>query len=601
MNMISAIERQKAQVAKLNASNFKYGLTVGAAFVRGIRMIGYKHTGTAMDELLDNAFEAGASVAHVAFGFESKSGKKPSHVAVIDNGVGMIPEMIRLSVLWGGTDRENSRSGIGRFGYGLPSSCMSQGRRFEVYSRVEGGDWHVCAIDLDEIEAGNFASADGEIVVPAARKAKLPRFVSDHLKEHFETGDLKQGTVVVIDKLDSVTWTTANALQDNLLKHFGVTYHKLRANFDIWVNGVRCEPIDPLFLTPGYRWYDLDAERAKALDPLIIDVKNKETREPLGKLTVRFSYMPVSFGSVDKGGKAIGKNQNARFWAMKEYNGFIISRMGRVIDTVRYSPLTTFVNNDRYFKIEIDFDAELDEEFNVPTNKQRVDVSDRIWEILEEHGLGKAIEQLRREFRKEKADKATDNDTSDGEQRPSETAMEKTAKLSPRISPEVASKRHKEGQRRLEQEIEKRAHESGKSTDEVRRELEAEFASRPYRVQKRAVPGGNFFDVEQIGGSKVLWINTATRFFNEVYAGPDSTPSLRFGLEVMLFSIGDRILDAQDELRSTYSYEVPEWSKKLEFALGLLNSSVIATTEDDTDHQSASEETGLDELVETVD
>ena len=41
------------------------------------------------------------------------------------------------------------------------------------------------------------------------------------------------------------------------------------------------------------------------------------------------------------------------------------------MEVVRYSPLTTFVNNDRYFKIEVDFDASLDEEFNVPTSKQR--------------------------------------------------------------------------------------------------------------------------------------------------------------------------------------------------------------------------------------
>ena len=33
----SVIDRQKAYVSRLEASNFKYGLTVGAAFVRGIR------------------------------------------------------------------------------------------------------------------------------------------------------------------------------------------------------------------------------------------------------------------------------------------------------------------------------------------------------------------------------------------------------------------------------------------------------------------------------------------------------------------------------------------------------------------------------------
>src|SRR5688572_4757243 len=134
-----AVERQKAYVSKLAKSNFKYGLTVGTAFVRGIRDIGYKHSGTALDELVDNAYEAGASHVHVVLN-DDGSGRKNNvtQIAVIDDGNGMIPEMIRVAMLWGGTDRENSRSGIGRFGYGLPSSCVSQGQRFEVYSVPEG-------------------------------------------------------------------------------------------------------------------------------------------------------------------------------------------------------------------------------------------------------------------------------------------------------------------------------------------------------------------------------------------------------------------------------------------------------------------------------
>jgi hypothetical protein len=473
------MNRQKAHVEKLIKENFRYGLTVGAAFVRGIRKVGYKHTGTALDELIDNAKEAEASQAHVVFGYEGgKSEKKPAQIAVVDNGYGMIPEMVRVAVLWGGTDRENSRTGIGRFGYGLPSASMSQGKRFEVYSKPEGGEWTMAAIDLDDIERGEYTSKDGDIIIPPAKKAVLPRFVQDYVAERFPNGILDHGTVVVISKLDNLSWTTSNALQDNLLKHFGVTYHKLRAGFDVVVNGTRCEPVDPLFLTPGYRWYDLDADRAQALDPMLVEVKDRETKERLGRIQVRFSYMPLGFASVDKKKDAVGKNQNQRFWVLKEYNGFIISRMGRVIDVVRASPLTTFVNYDRYIKIEIDFDASLDEEFNVPTNKQRVDISDRIWEILEEHGLLKALEQLRRKFREEKATKSAEHDTGEEEQRPSEVAMERTAILDARPSPDTQARLQEEGQRHLRQEAEKRAAETGKSVEEAAREIEADYSGK---------------------------------------------------------------------------------------------------------------------------
>lgn len=568
---IPAVDRQKAYVAALEKENFKFGLTVGTAFVRGIRDIGYRHTGTALDELIDNSYEAGASNIHIVLN-DDGSGRRNNctQIAVIDDGSGMIPEMIRVAMLWGGTDRENSRTGIGRFGYGLPSASVSQGRRFEVYSAPEGGKLHMGAIDLGDIESGKYTNADGEIIVPEAREASLPRFVQDYVKEHLPEGKFSKGTVVVIDKLDKLTWKAINPLADNLMEHFGVVYHKLRSQFEIYVNGKRVEPIDPLFLTPGYRWYDLDADRAKALDPLHIDVKDKETRAVIGRIVVRYSYMPPSFGSIDKTKDASGKNQNPRFHILKEHNGFLIARMGRIIEVVRHSPLTTFVNYDRFIKIEIDFDASLDEEFNVPTSKQRVDVSDRIWEILKEHGVEKALEQLRRKFREEKAALAGEQDKDRTGKRASEQAMEEAAKLGKVLPLPVAEKQAEQGRKRLTQEAEKRAAETGTTTEQAQREIEAELAGKPYKVAKRSIPGGAFFEVEQIGGTKVLWLNTASRFFQEVHSGPASTPAVRAALEILLFSIGDRAMEGRDEVKAFYAHEIPEWSRKLEYALAHL-------------------------------
>src|SRR5690606_12105317 len=78
---------------------------------------------------------------------------------------------------------------------------------------------------------------------------------------------------------------------------------------------------------------------------------------------------------------------------------------------------------------------------------------------------------------------------------------------------------------------------------------------------------GAFFEVEQIGGTKVLWLNTASRFFQEVHSGPASTPAVRAALEILLFSIGDRAMEGRDELKAFYAHEIPEWSRKLEYAL----------------------------------
>jgi len=99
------------------------------------------------------------------------------------------------------------------------------------------------------------------------------------------------------------------------------------------------------------------------------------------------------------------------------------------------------VNYDRYIKIEIDFDASLDEEFNVPTSKQRVDVSDRVWDILKEHGLEKALEQLRKKFREEKSMIGAAQDAGEADMRASEQAMEEVSKVGSVVPLPVAYKR----------------------------------------------------------------------------------------------------------------------------------------------------------------
>jgi len=575
MNAVTNTEAQKQYVAQLKRSRFKFGLTVGAAFVRGIRDIGYKNTGTAFDELIDNAKQAGATDVHVIFGFEGgRSEKKPTEVAIIDNGHGMEPDMIRAAVTWGGTHRENDRAGFGRYGYGLPSSCVSTGRRYTVFSRQAKSDWHSVTIDIDAISAGEYTTSEGDIVVPEAVKAPLPRFVQEHINKEFHGGELQSGTVIVIEKLDKLSWKTAGSLQENLLRHFGVVYHNLRADLDIKVNAKRVEPIDPLFLTPGFRWYDLDEDRAHALDPIVIDVRNPETRAIEGQITIRMSYMPPSFASIDKSRDAQQKNQNERFAVMKDYNGFIFSRMGRIIDVVTRSDLTTFQNNDRYIKIEVDFPAVLDEEFNVTTSKQQIVPSERMWELLRQNGLVKALEQLRKRRDEEKAKHRHDADQPKADKRPSEEAMERASEMMPKPTPDAVERKRALGERGIQQESERRARESGKPIEETRKELEFELRGRMYKVATESMPGAPFFRIDMFGSTKVLFLNTAHRFYREVHSGPNSSPEVRSALEVLLFAIGDRILETSDNLRDIYHHEVPEWSKKLDYALAQLGQSV---------------------------
>jgi len=567
----TGLEAQKQYVQdKIKSGNFKFGLMVGAAFIRGIRDIGYKHTGSALAELVDNSFQSGAENIHIAFA-TNKSGAKVEALAVIDDGHGMIPDMIRFAVMWGGTHRENDRDGIGRYGYGLPSASVSQGKRFTVYSCIPGVKINAVTLDAEAISQGssNYTDETGEIVIPPAQPAALPKFVQDHIKAEFPGKKLEHGTVVVIEELDKVSRNTVNALRNHLLEFFGVTYHRLLRNAQIVVHDTVLEPIDPLFITPGYRYYDLDADRAQALDPIKIEVKSEDGKEVKGVMEVRFAYMPPTFGSLDKTKSAADrKNQNARFQIMKEYNGILFYRMGRFLDCARYTPFHTFVNNDRYFKIEVDFPAVLDEYFNVSTSKQRVDVSDKIWDKLKEAGIVKAISTLTGKYRAEKKQMDVEGDRDEAtKKRASEEAMEETAKAMRPPAPEIRERQQQRGEAHLHKVAEKRAAETGEPVRKIEEQLRLELQGKPYKVAHENVPGGAFFRVEQLGGTTVLFLNTAHRFHSQLYAGADSTPAVRAALEVLLFSIGDCIGSAPDQVRAMYDLEVPEWSKKLDYAL----------------------------------
>src|SRR5262245_20829812 len=127
-------------------------------FIEATRDSGYKNPSAAIAELIDNSFEAGASVVEIVVQKTNFNDKRELNVMVSDNGHGMTPSVLRLALQFGGSTRFNSRSGVGRFGMGLPNSSLSQGRRVEVYSWTKRGVVWRSHLDVDEISQGAIQS-----------------------------------------------------------------------------------------------------------------------------------------------------------------------------------------------------------------------------------------------------------------------------------------------------------------------------------------------------------------------------------------------------------------------------------------------------------
>jgi hypothetical protein len=313
----------------------------------------------------------------------------------------------------------------------------------------------------------------------------------------------------------------------------------------------------------------LDEDRAEPLQTLHFEVRDPNSGGSMGEITVRFAYFPVTFASRDKSRPAQYSNANQRFSLMKETLGIVVCRNGRQIDVVTKNPWTTFRNRDRYWGVEIDFPATMDEEFSITTSKQRVILSERIWQQLKQAGVYKAIQQMRNRWVQEAEAHKAEAEIM-GDKRPSEHALQASDKFRPErgnLPPEKKAQVAK----RFEEEAFRRAQQTGKPFEEAKRDLQLEIQGRPYRVQFEPLPGAPFFHVEQIGGQRVLYLNITHRFFTHLYSNSEAGPYTRAALEVLLFVLGDCESESSGERQLFYESERAEWSKRLNVALDRLD------------------------------
>ena len=129
--------------------------------VNSLRSSGYKNTAYAAAELIDNSIQAEANFVELVCLeetiFNRNQVKRISEIAVIDNGCGMNKDLLQRSLKFGdGTHlEEKNQRGIGKFGMGLPSASISQGRRVEVWSWQNGIESAMYSyIDTDEMKTG---------------------------------------------------------------------------------------------------------------------------------------------------------------------------------------------------------------------------------------------------------------------------------------------------------------------------------------------------------------------------------------------------------------------------------------------------------------
>lgn len=333
-------------------------------FIQATRDSGYKGTPSAISELVDNSIQAGATrIAISVTAIGSPDEEKAIEVSVLDNGCGMDPFTLRQALRFGGSSRFGDRSGLGRYGMGLPNASLSQARRVTVYTWQSPGARVVAARSRADGEPGavymSYLDVD-EIVRREMQEVPRP----ERIKSPPTQCKGNSGTLVLwsqCDRLDNRRISTvARKLDSELGRRFR---HFIWKGLRITINGDSIRAFDPLYLhadSEGSGAHLFGEElryevRANATDPKVT-----------GWVRVRFSELPVHEWHKLS-------NEEKRRIGLSKGSGVSLVRAGREVDYGWFFMGGKHRENyDDWWRCEIQFDPILDEAFGITHTKQQV-------------------------------------------------------------------------------------------------------------------------------------------------------------------------------------------------------------------------------------
>lgn len=379
--------------------------------IEAMRDNGYKNTAYAVAELIDNSIQAEANFVQLlcAEREEERASRRRTKriemVAILDNGCGMDAEVLRKALQFGNGTRlgRSNRTGIGRFGMGLPASSISQCKRVDVWSWKNGVENSLHTyLDVTEITNGITTK------IPEPSKKVIPDIWLKAGKNFGQTG-----TLIVWSNMDRLIWYKAATLIDNSELLIGRMYRKFLNNgstkirmaaFNIdspktFTIDKEALPNDPCYLlsktscpepfhdTPMFEKYGDDVK-------FTINFQGENH-----DVIVRMSYAKDQARSIPNAGiTPYGKH------AAKNV-GVSIVRAGRELE-LDQSIVNNYDPTERWWGVEVEFPPALDELMGVTNNKQSARNFTEIMAMVDKDidiflKDGKSINQVKTELEEE--------------------------------------------------------------------------------------------------------------------------------------------------------------------------------------------------------
>ena len=360
---------------------------------------GYKSTVSAISEVIDNSIQANATIVDVVIVRNTTRSKNEiDELLIIDNGDGMNEEVFNKALMMSSGTRGRAKSGLGKYGQGLPNASISQTKRVEVYT-YQNNNILFNHIDLDEIyESGKAILPDTERV----NKINIPLFEKGKIRPN------NNGTIVRWCNPNKIRPKTAKVLSDHIEMLAGRIFRYFLKGYDDGVNGLqKCKinvlvydyngsnyeinlnqsrkdilPFDPMFLMENTQMNRLFPKNShptsdkwphSTIKIFEVDYNGKKEKS---KVEIIFSYCRRKERDVhgrNAGNETFGKKYLKRnLFRSSGYDNISIIRSGREIDAGNFGFIGDVSDNrNRWWSAEIHIEPIIDSIVGVDDKKQQ--------------------------------------------------------------------------------------------------------------------------------------------------------------------------------------------------------------------------------------
>ena len=361
---------------------------------------GYKSTVSAISEIIDNSIQANSKNVDVVIICNTAARSKEIHeLLIIDDGDGMNEDVFDKALQMSSGTRGGAKSGLGKYGQGLPNASISQTLRVEVYTSQKGKILYN-HIDLNEIHASKEAFLPdiekvNKVNIPIIEAGKIPvpatgtivRWVNPNrirprtaktLKEHIEKvagrifryyiHGFKDGSGKYKTKINIIT--------------FDYNGNNFEPNKFNTIDGIT--PFDPMFLMKKTQMNALCPESNHPTSELYKEpIKKSFSVEYNGKKVDSEIEIKLSYAKKEERqryGRNAG-NPNLPFgkaylkrnlFGSHGYDNISIVRAGREIDAGSFGFIGDVSDNrNRWWSAEILIDPILDSIIGIDNKKQQ--------------------------------------------------------------------------------------------------------------------------------------------------------------------------------------------------------------------------------------